>query len=229
MPLKKGDLVLIDFTCKVKELDKVIDTTIEEVAKKEGLFREETVYEPTLVAVGEGWVVQGLDEDLLKLDENESATIEVPPEKGAGLRDPSKVKLMPLRLFKDTSPRPGMEVEVGGRRAIVRSVGSGRVQVDFNPPLAGKTLVYDVTIKKVLKSNLERVKALIHRRIPRVDMKLFRIRFDRKTVRINVPKEALTIEGLQHLKRGIAVDICRFIPTVDKVTFVESYVKGQTF
>ena len=40
MALQKGDFILISYTAKVKETNEVFDTTTEEVAKKEHLFKE---------------------------------------------------------------------------------------------------------------------------------------------------------------------------------------------
>jgi len=68
MPLKKGDFVLIEYVGKVKETGEVFDTTIEEVAKKERLYKEGEIYEPKLVVIGEGWVLKALDESLTTME-----------------------------------------------------------------------------------------------------------------------------------------------------------------
>jgi len=144
MPLQTGDFILIDYVGKVKETGEVFDTTIEEVAKKERLYKEGEIYEPKLVVLGEGWVLKALEDELLKLEVGKEATVEIPPEKAFGPRDPGKVKLVPLRRLtsKGITPQIGMRIEYDGKMATVRTVGAGRVQLDFNPPLAGKTLVY---------------------------------------------------------------------------------------
>ena len=54
MPIEKGDFILIDYVAKVKETGEVFDTTTEEVAKKERLYKEGEIYESKLVVVGEG-------------------------------------------------------------------------------------------------------------------------------------------------------------------------------
>jgi len=223
--VKKGDFILVDFTAKVKETGEMFDTTRKEDAEKGGIFREDATYEPILVIVGEGWVLSGLDEQLTKLQCGKKATIEVPPEKGVGIRDPSKVKLLPIRYFKDTAPRPGMRVEVNGKLAVVRAVGAGRVQVDFNPPLAGKTLVYDLVVRKVLRTKLEKVKALIHRRFPMIKSEEFKVNLVKDKVTIEVPEKALSLEGLQLIKKGVASDIHRYTPDFREVAFIERYMK----
>ena len=225
MAVQKGDYIYLDYTAKVKETGEFFDTTIEEVAKKEGLHKEGEIYEPTLVVVGEGWVLEALDEKLPDFKIGKPSTVEIPPEKAFGNRDPEKVKLYPVRRLtsRGITPKLGMRLEIDGKPATVRTMGSGRVQLDFNPPLAGKTLLYEVTIKRKLKTKKERIVALIHRRIPAVDEEKFDLKLTKRTAKINVPDEALYIEGLQLAKRGIAADVHRFFPEKTTVRFVETF------
>jgi len=225
MPFEKGDFVLIDYIAKVKETGEVFDTTKEDVAKKEKLYKEGEIYEPNLVVTGEGWVLKALDESLLTMDLGKTAPVEIPPDKAFGSRDPEKVRLVPLRRLtaKGITPQLGMRVEFEGKLAIVRTMGAGRVQLDFNPPLAGKTLIYEVTVQKKLETVKEKIEALIHRRIPSVDVSKFAVKIRKTTVEIEVPEEAFYIEGLQAAKRGIAIDVQKFFTGKGAVQFVESF------
>jgi len=229
MPFEKGDFVLMDYIAKVKETGEVFDTTIEDVAKKERLYKEGEIYEPKLVAVGEGWVLKALDESLLNLEPNKTTPVEIPPDKAFGSRDPEKVRLVPLRrlVAKGITPQLGMRVEVDGKLAVVRTMGAGRVQLDFNPPLAGKTLVYEVTVQKKLETKQEKLNALIHRRIPAVDVAKFSLKMRKTVIEIDVPEEAFYVEGLQLAKRGIATDIQKFFPETAIIKFVETFTKKQ--
>lgn len=227
MTVKKGAFLLIDFIARIKETGETFDTTVQEVAKKERIFREGYVYEPMLVVVGEGWVLKGLDDELVGLEADKSSTIELPPTKAFGPRDPSKLKLIPLRRIKneDLPPRPGQTIEIDGKLAVVRSVGAGRVQVDFNPPLAGKTLVYELTVKRMLESKEEKIKALIHRRIQATSLEKFGLKLTEKEAAIEIPEDAFLLEGLQYAKRGIATDIQKFFPEIESVAFTEAFMK----
>ena len=82
MVLEKGSLILIDFTAKVKETDLTFETTREEEAKKSDLYDMTRRYEPRLISVGEGWVLQGLDEALTNASSGDKLKIEIPPDKG---------------------------------------------------------------------------------------------------------------------------------------------------
>ncbi len=234
MSLQKSDFILIDYVAKVKETGEIFDTTIEETAKKEHLYKEGDVYEPKLVVIGENWVLKPLDESLTTMEIAKPTVVEIAPEKAFGQRDPEKVKRVPLKqlLARDITPSVGLRIEYSGKNATVRAIGAGRVLLDFNPPLAGKTLLYDVTIKKKLDTIEEKITALIHRRIPNVEEKKFEFTSKPKTVTIEMPEDAFYLEGVQIAKRGIAMDIQRFFPETTTVKFVEAFKtelkKGET-
>jgi peptidylprolyl isomerase len=223
--LQKGDFITVDYVARVKETGEVFDTTFEEIAKKEHLFKEGEVYEPKLVVIGEGWVLKALDDSLTTVEVAKTSSVEIPQDKAFGARDPEKVRRVPLRQLteKGTNPVLGMRVEYGGKTATVRALGAGRVLLDFNPPLAGKTLVYEVTVKKKLEKNEEKIHALIHRRTSAVEESKFRFTVRAKAVTIEMPEEAFYLEGIQLAKRGIALDIRKFFPNMRTVKFVETY------
>ncbi len=226
MTLEKGDFILINYTAKVKETNEVFDTTSEEVAKKERLHKESEIYEPKLVVIGESWVLKALDESLTTMKLNKPQTVEIPPDKAFGPREPNKIKRVPLKqlLAKDIhNPTIGMRIDYNGKMATIRSIGAGRVLLDFNPPLAGRTLVYEVTVDKKLDADEEKTVALIHRRIPIVEPEKFRFTIQKKTLTINMPEESFYIEGIQIAKRGVAMDVQRYLPELTEIKFVESF------
>jgi len=230
VPIHKSDFIIVDYTGKVKETGEVFDTTSEENAKENKLYKEGDIYEPRLVVTGEGWVLKALDEALLTFKLNKNETVEIPPENAFGNRDPEKVKLVPIRRLaaRGITPRLGAQIEYDKRLATVRTLGSGRVTLDFNPPLAGKTLVYSVTIQKQLKTTEEKISALIHRRIPAVEVEKFVFKVGKADVTVDMPDEAFYIEGIQLAKRGIAIDIKRFLPELKTIQFVEYFAKPES-
>jgi peptidylprolyl isomerase len=116
-----------------------------------------------------------------------------------------------------------MRIDYNGKMATIRSIGAGRVLLDFNPPLAGKTLIYDVTVDKKLSADQEKVTALIHRRIPLVDTEKFKFTIQKKYLSIDIPEDSFYIEGVQIAKRGIAMDLQKFLPELAEIKFVESF------
>jgi len=225
LPIKAGDFLLVNYTLKVRETGETVETTLEKVAKEAKIYHGEERYEPSFVIVGEGWVPKGLDEILPTLEVGKATVIELPPDKAYGIRDPKKVRLVPLRKFtaEGVNPAPGMQVNLDGKVAQVRSVGAGRVQVDYNHPFAGKTLIYDLTVDRILESDEERVRSLIHKRLPPVDQQKFVVTIIGDRLEVEVPEEAFFLEGLQIAKRTIAADIEKYLPKIHAVVFLEAF------
>jgi len=225
MTLQKGDFIIVDYTAKVKETNEVFDTTSEETAKKEHLYKEGEIYEPKLVVIGEGWVLKTLDESLPTMEIEKATSVEIPPEKAFGARDPEKVRRVSLKHLTDkgVTPNIGTRIEYNGKMATVRAIGAGRVLLDFNPPLAGKTLLYEATVKKKLEMQEEKIAALIHRRIPGVEEAKFKFTIEENNLKLEMPEETFYLEGIQVAKRGIALDVQRFFPEITAVKFVETF------
>jgi peptidylprolyl isomerase len=229
MSFEKGTLIYVNYTAKVKDTGEAIESTVESEAKKLNIYDPERRYEARLVSVGEDWVLKGLDEEIAKMDTGERKTVELSPERAWGERDPTLLRMIPLRKFGEKADelRVGDAVEVDNRVGVVRFIGSGRAQVDFNHRLAGKTLVYDVEVLSKLDTDDQKVRSLIKRRFPgEIGDKVEFSRADGE-VTVEIPEEAFMAEGLQVIKRGISNDVVHFIPDVNKVTFREVYARKQ--
>jgi peptidylprolyl isomerase len=228
LAFQKGTLILADYTAKVKDTNEVFETTREADAKSGNIFDTNVKYQPRLVSVGEAWVLKGLDDALLAASAGDKLTVEVPPEKGFGTRDPAKVRMIPLRKLGDDAEKVsvGDAIELDDRTGIIRFIGSGRVQVDFNHRFAGRTILYDVNVLKSLDTDQEKIMGLLKRRFPLDESKL---KFEIKGTQldITIPDEALMMEGLQVVKRAIANEVFKFVSTLDKINFVESYSKAK--
>lgn len=230
MSLKNGDFILANYTLKIKETGETVATTLESVAKASKLYRGEERYEPYFIIVGEGWVPKGLDEALTGFEVGKATAVELPPEKGYGIRDPKKVRLVPLRKFaaEGLTPVPGSQVNIDGKPAQIRSVGAGRVQVDYNHPFAGKTLIYDLTVEKILESDEDRVRNIIHKRIPTTELEKFVIKIHESKMEVEIPEDAFFLEGLQVAKRTVTADVEKYLPKIETVAFLEIFKKPVT-
>jgi peptidylprolyl isomerase len=228
MAAKQGDFLLLNYTLKVKESGETVDTTFDTVAKSTHIHRNDSTYGPKFIILGEGWIPKGLEESLVGKDSGKSITIELTPEKGYGSRDPGKMRLVPLRRFREKGiePIPGSQIEFDGRPAVVRAVGAGRVQVDYNHPLAGRTLIYEVSIEKVVEDNNEKILNIISRRIPEVTTEKFSVNQDAEGLTIEIPEEAFYLSGLQVAKKAITADLQKYIPKIDSISFRETFKKS---
>jgi peptidylprolyl isomerase len=225
MALQKGDFILLDYVAKVKETNEVFDTTKEDVAKNAHLHKEGEFYEPKLVVIGESWVLKALDEALLTAEIGKETNVEIPADKAFGPRDPDKIRRVPIKQLyaKEINPIVGARIEFQGKTATIRSIGAGRVLLDFNPALAGRTLIYDLTVTKKLEVAEEKIGALIHRRVPVVEENKFKLTIQDKNLTIDMPEETFYVEGIQIAKRGIAMDIQKFLPDLAETKFVETF------
>jgi len=161
MTLQKGDFVEIEYTGKIKDGD-IFDTTDEKIAREAGIYQENHSYGPVVICLGEGHVLKGIEEALMGKELGEYK-IELPPEKAFGKRNPKLLKLVPLSSFKEhkIEPAPGMQVIVDNVLATIRTVSGGRCLVDFNHPLAGRFVEYDVKVLRKVEDEEEKIRALL--------------------------------------------------------------------
>ena len=228
MTFTKGSLILVDYTAKVKDTQEVFETTLEDEAKKQSIHDPNVKYQPKLISVGESWVLKGLDEALANTKVGDKLTVEVTPDKGFGERDSGKVRMIPLRKLGEDAEKVsvGDTIEIDNKRGIVRFIGSGRVQVDYNHRYAGKTILYDVNILKSLDSDEDKILGILKRHIPVDDEKLV-FKKTGNSVEITIPEEIFRSEGLQVMKHFIQLDIFKFVPTLEKINYIEIYLNKQ--
>jgi peptidylprolyl isomerase len=221
--VNNGDFIMVEMTGRA-ETGEIIETTDEELAREEGVHEEGRAYGPRLVIVGEGYVLRGLDQRLPGVPFDEETEIEIPAEEAFGERDPENVQMIPYRVLRSKGVNPviGGKLEIDGRRAIVRSIGAGRVQVDYNHPLAGRKVVYTLNVTENITDDKKKMEALIGRRFLGIDPDEFKLRKTKKKVRIGVPDEVFFGENIQIAKRGVALDILRYFEELDQVEFYET-------
>lgn len=204
--MRKGDFIRIDYTGKIKETGEVFDTTKERVAKDSEMFKEGEKYGPVPVIVGEKKAIEGVDDALKEMEVGEKEKLEVPPEKAFGKRKSKLIKLVPLSHFRDQNinPAPGMPITMDQLRGRILSVNSGRVRVDFNHPLAGKKLSYEIEIKEKIEGEEEKIKAICEY----YTKECSKIKTNKKEVELEMKekevkketKEKITNDIIKHLK-----------------------------
>lgn len=158
MTLNKNDFVEVNFTGKTAEgalFDSNIKGKLEEIGSKQK-------GEPFVFALGQDMFLKGIDDFLVGKDIGKY-TIELEAKNAFGPRNPKMIQLIPESVFRkhNTRPTPGVMFNFDGRIAKILSVSGGRVRVDFNNPLAGKDVVYDIEVTRVVSDVKEKVSALI--------------------------------------------------------------------
>jgi len=165
LAIEAGDFVRLTYTGKLED-GKVFDTTDEELAKAEGIYNEDATYGGDVVIVGAGHTIKGLEEDVIGRDVGYEGEAVVSPEKGFGERDSEKIKVYSTTKFEN--PREGMRVNIEGNVGTISRIVGRRARVDFNHPLAGKTLHYTYRIEDKVEDEVEKVRGLIALHVPEV-------------------------------------------------------------
>ncbi|MDE1761843.1 MAG: peptidylprolyl isomerase [Candidatus Micrarchaeota archaeon] len=162
MGFKDGDFVKIEYTAWRAADQQIVYTTDENKAKESGVYYENTRYGPQLVVVGKSNVIKGLYDAIKGMNVSDLKKVELEPKDAFGDRDNNLVRVMSLADFKkrDMVPYPGMQLDLDGVVATVRSVTSGRVLVDANHPLAGEKLIYEVKVVSKVEKPADQVKEL---------------------------------------------------------------------
>jgi len=225
MAIQVGDFIRLIYTGRVD--GKVFDTTDEQVAKDADIFNAEASYGPVTIRVGSHHVILGLDDALDGKAIGDEGEVEVPPEKAFGAHDPAHVEAFNKNSFKD-KPKKGMPIKIPekGEGTVVDVIGN-RVLIDFNHPLAGKTLTYSFRIEGTVEDKEEQMKGLIKLYAGRdMDVTLSSgvltiqlppgIVYDRRWL---LWRSRVIHEGFEH------------IPGIDEIILVESFKrpeKGET-
>lgn len=162
MAIKKHDFVEVEYTGRLKESGDVFDTTDKDTALKAEIFSEDSEYRPIIICVGEGFILPGID-NYVEGKELGEYKIELDAEHAFGKKDAKLIQMIPAARFKgqDIQPVPGLRLNIDGHVGIIRSVNGGRIIVDFNHPLAGRDVIYDVKVSRVVSDKKEQVTALM--------------------------------------------------------------------
>lgn len=161
MTLNKKDFIEIEFTGKVKD-GEIFDSTIKEDLEKIHEGHDHPVEpKPFVFCLGEHMFLDALDNFLIGKDTGKYE-IELEPERAFGKRNPALIQMIPMRIFNEhkTNPVPGVLLNFDGRIGKTLTVSGGRVMVDFNNPLAGKTVVYKIIVKRKITDINEKIRAL---------------------------------------------------------------------
>jgi len=156
MYAQKNDFVEIKYTGRLED-GSIFDLNDKEQAEKEKIKGH--IHERTVICLGTTDLVSGLDTFLIGKEIGKKLHTTIPPEEGFGKKDPKLLQMLPLNKFQrqNINPIPGLQVTVDNNSGTVKSISGGRILVDFNHPLAGKTLLYEITMVRKVDSLKEKV------------------------------------------------------------------------
>ena len=108
---------------------------------------------PVEFEVGDGNIPEGFEAALTGLKVGDHLDLTIDPERGFGQHNPSNIQTMKRSDFKDMELEPGLVIsfqEPGGELpGVIVEFDDERVEVDFNHPLAGKTILFEVQVLSI--------------------------------------------------------------------------------
>lgn len=227
--VKAGDLVYLEYEGWIQQPsgpEDLFDTTKEELAKEQEVHDEKRTYGDVPIVVGKERLMKGFDEALEGASVGKTQEVIIPPDKGMGARDPKLVELFPIREFhrQEIEPKPGLEVHIKNRHGIVTAVTAGRVRVDFNNPLAGKTLRYVFSVKKRVTG--AKAKALAVIEMDYGNPQEFEVKVEKGKADIVLPETCKYDEKWFVSKFRVVSDL-RDFAGLKEIRFIEEYTKKE--
>lgn len=98
-----------------------------------------------------GQIIPGLEKELVNLNEGDKADVLVQPADAYGEYNEEAVQTLPKEQFADIELTEGMSLYGTGEggetvQVVVKTVAENEVTIDYNHPMAGKTLMFSVTV-----------------------------------------------------------------------------------
>jgi FKBP-type peptidyl-prolyl cis-trans isomerase 2 len=150
--IETGDSVTLEYTGRLDD-ETVFDTSRKSVAEETGLAESQPnrEYTPLTVEIGDGQVIEGMEEGLIGLEAGTIETLTIPPEKAYGEPSDDNIQEFETEELREMlggqTPEEGFYLEAqNGSQGEVVHVDEEVVRVDFNPRLAGETLTFEVEI-----------------------------------------------------------------------------------
>ncbi len=140
----QGSTVTLHFSLKF-DMGEVVDSNFEK--------------DPATFTIGDGSLLPGFERVLFGLKDADKRTFEILPEQGFGTPNEQNVQVMPRSQFDSMELDYGVLVifkdAAGGEMpGVVKAFNDQQVTIDFNHPLAGKVITFDVEIIQVQNSTV---------------------------------------------------------------------------
>jgi FKBP-type peptidyl-prolyl cis-trans isomerase SlyD len=115
---------------------------------------------PLVFMFGKGQIIPGLESGIVNMAIGEKSDVLVKAEDAYGTLNPDAKQEVPKDQFAGIDLEVGMTLygqgEDGGTvQVVVKEIGAETVIIDFNHPLAGKDLMFSVTINNVRDASAE--------------------------------------------------------------------------
>lgn len=146
MAIEENQIVSIEY--EVKDGDTVVDSNVGGA--------------PLVFMFGKGQIIPGLENGIVNMAIGEKGNVLVQPADAYGEQDDSATQEVPKDQFSGIDLELGMTLygqgEDGGTvQVTVKEIGEETIVIDFNHPLAGKALMFSVTVNNIREASAEEV------------------------------------------------------------------------
>jgi len=144
MAIEANQIVSLEY--EVRDGDKVVDTNVGGA--------------PLVFMFGKGQIIPGLENGIVNMAIGEKADVLVKPEDAYGEYNAEATQEVPADQFAGIDLELGMtlygQAEDGGTTQVtVKEIGGDTITIDFNHPLAGKELMFSVSINNIREASAE--------------------------------------------------------------------------
>lgn len=222
--MEDGTIVHVDYELYNNESGELIETTREAVAKEHDAHQESRTYEPMVCVVGGGQLIPGFEAALGEAKKGKETEVVIAPEDAYGEKDASQIETISIdkliRAVKDPNALYiGAPVTIGNRQGYLSYLAAGRARIDYNHPMAGKSLKYSFNIVDVVEGKEDQVVALLQANTGHSG---FDVSFDGDDLNIVLPQTMLFDTNAAMLKFRLVTTI-RDAVECAKVSFIETH------
>ena len=220
--MEDGAIIHVDYDLFSGETGDLIETTREEIAKDYEMHQEGRSYTPMVCIVGTGNLIAGFEAALKDAKVGKEVEVEIAPADAYGEKDASLVETISIDKLRRAVQDPnslylGAPVNINGRQGYLSYLAAGRARIDYNHPMAGKTLKYVFTVIKEVKGKEDKVLGLLESNSGHSG---FEVSFKGDDLSINLPQAMLFDTNAAMLKFRL-VTMIRDAVECGKVSFVE--------
>ncbi len=225
MSFNDGDFVKIEYSAWRASDGSLVYTTDKKKAEENQIYSERSRYGPSLIIIGKDTAIKGIDKAVRGMGISETKKVEIEPADAFGERSQDLMRVMHVSDFRsrDINPEPGMQVDLDGTVAIVRSVNSGRVTVDANHPLAGEKLTYELKVVSKVDDDKEKVLAIADMS----NVKPENARVENGVVEVTFGEKVEKNADYFLNKAAFTSSVLRYMPRITKIVVKEEYARKE--
>lgn len=148
--VKEGNYVTVDYIGELED-GTIFDTSIQDAAIEGGVYNGNRGYEPLGFTVGAGQMIAGFDSGVVGMTVGEEKTLTLSPEEAYGEYSEERIQTVSLEELETVGIFPAVGDKLSTPQGVVTvtDVTDTEVKLDYNHDLAGKTLIFKITLVSI--------------------------------------------------------------------------------